>query len=203
MATYRHQFTIHTVDAIPKNFVTNTLFSFAANDAEAQLNVDDFVVMFRAFSGLYSSYVAQNNHDVKTYDMADPEPRVAHLATTWNFSSVPSGGPLPPELAICLSFQAVKASGLSQARRRGRIYLGPINVTQNDTGGRPHTSARTTIATAALACKNAIIANGPGTRWAVWSQIDHLGSAINDGWIDNDWDVQRRRELGPTQRTVW
>lgn len=203
MATYRHQFVIHTADAVPKNFATNTLYSFAADVSEAEDNVDDFVTMFQAFGSLYSTFVAQNNHDVKTYDMADPEPRVPVTSRQWNLSSAPSTAPLPSELAICLSFQAVVTSGLPQARRRGRIFLGPCHTGTLDSGGRPTSSIRTTIANAAAAAKTAIEANGAGTRWCVWSQVDSLGSGIDNGWVDNEFDTQRRREQGFTARTLW
>jgi hypothetical protein len=203
MAIYRHQVIIHTADNVPANFATNTLYSQGADldDATAAMNI--FAEMFVDFTGLYSSFVAQNNHQIKVYDMADPEPRAPVQERLWNLGSTPSGAPLPSELAICLSFQADTESGQAQARRRGRIYLGPVAVATLDTGGRPTSSARTQIATAATTCLAAFEAADPPITWVVWSQVNGTASNITNGWVDNDFDVQRRRQQAVTARTVW
>lgn len=203
MATYKHQFVIKTADAVPKNYITNTLYSTASTDADAELNTADFITMFKAWGSYYSTFVAQNNHEVKLYDMSDATPRVPVSITNWNLTSAPSNPPLPSELACCLSFQAPPASGQPQARRRGRIFIGPLHTSTNDSGGRPVASMRVAIAAAAAACKTAVAANGVGTWWVAYSQIGGTAIPVTNGWIDNEFDTQRRREQGYTTRTTW
>lgn len=203
MALYRHQFVLHTGDAIPANFVTNTLYS-SGTDAEAYVSATTiFIDMFKAFGSIYSTLIAQNNHQVKVYDMADPEPRTPIYETLWNLTSAPSQPPMPSEVAICLSFQAAVESGVNQARRRGRIYLGPVHTSINDSSGRPSSSARTTIANAAEAALEDFAALDPALQWVVYSQMNNSSSPVENGWIDNDFDTQRRRQQPVTARTIW
>lgn len=203
MAIYRHQFIIHTADAVPANFATNTLYSQGADDSEAVASTELFIDMFQAWGSIYSTFVAQNNHGVKVYDMADAEPRAPIYEATWNLLAAPSQAPLPSELAICASFQADPLSGMAQARRRGRIFLGPVGVNTLDTGGRPTSAIRTTIANAMEACYDAFVADPGAITWVVWSQVAGSASVVVDGWVDNDFDVQRRRQQAVTARTVW
>lgn len=107
---------------------------------------------------------------------------------------------LPSEVAVCLSYHAdltdyQQELGVTRpaARRRGRIYLGPLNTlarTVDATTGRVKVSAiaQSTIKDAATA----LIATG-NPNWAIWSRANLLFSEVVGGFVDDAFDTQRRR----------
>lgn len=150
---------------------------------------------------------------VKIYDMRDATPRVPEYEDTITLN--PEGNaPLPNEVALCLSFQADAVSGVSQARRRGRIFLGPITVTAYESvasHSRPTATVRNAVAAAADTMLTALGEEpGPKVSWSIYSPTTDLTSSIDDafndvqnGWVDNAWDIQRRRGAAPTLRTTF
>jgi hypothetical protein len=122
---------------------------------------------------------------------------------------------LPNEVALCLSYQAVAISGESQARRRGRIFFGPLCNTANTLSAtgecRPSAALVTALCGAAtLLATPAATAAGDLVHWAVYSPTTDLTETIDDafqdvdnGWVDNSFDTQRRRGRDATARTTW
>lgn len=138
----------------------------------------------------------------KIFNMSESEPRVpvndALLAT----SSAPAGSPLPPEVAVCLSYNGAFVSGYSQARRRGRIYLGPLNVAALTTDGRFSASLVSAVADAGA---DLILAGSTAGDWAwvVYSPSGSTSYPVEAGWCDNAPDIQRRRGVLATTRTLF
>jgi hypothetical protein len=200
MTAYRVQFVLHTADSNPENYATNTWCVAGTSDADAL----EFVTALRAFyatmKGYYSSLVAQNGHEIKVYDLSDPLPRAPISEQVFNFSTVPSGAPLPTEVAICLSFQGPKISGVPQARRRGRVYIGPLNTNALHTDGRPVAALVTALSTAGDVLLDA--GGAPLTwDWSVFSPTSGTSVIVTNGWVDNEFDTQRRRGRKATGRT--
>lgn len=201
MPIYRTQFTVATTDNTAANFATNTFHCNAVDETNLALfnnAVRDFYLTIDAWMG--SLVRTTNGLMWKSYDLADPEPRVPVLVGSATLA--PAGtAPLPPEVSLCLSFQAVKASGQPQASRRNRVFLPFLDETQNSTDGRPSPTLVTGVANAADALWDASEAASD------WSWIVHspIGGdlAIVDGWVDNEWDTQRRRGRPATSRTVF
>jgi len=204
MADIRAQVILHTDDANPANYITNS-WAFQGTDpvpvlAGITTALKDF---YDDLTGAYmASDLAQNGHEVKYYDLPGPIPNYPIEEDVFNLASNPSGSPLPSELAICLSFQGQRTPGFPQRRRRGRVYLGTWGASAN-TSGRPTAALITVIANAAATFKSNILALGDDTVWSVWSTVDQAGVPIDNGWVDNAWDVQRRRGLEDTSRTTF
>lgn len=142
---------------------------------------------------------------IKVYDHADPEPRVPILDESLGVSAnSPSASTnLPGEVSVAISYAAELESGEVQRRRRGRIFLGPLNTgISNSTGttsARPSGPAQTALAIAA-----GELASGPlGTRWAVWSRANDAFYPIVGGYVDNSFDTQRRRGVATTTRVAF
>lgn len=155
----------------------------------------------RALSGLFPSSVATSGHTLRIYDLADPEPRAPVYSGSWSFAGALSGASAPPELCIVTSFQGERVSGVLQSRRRGRMYLGPLDQTVVDVG-RISSGDQTTIANATKGLVDTINAI-TDHRFCVWSRTDDAFVEIDNGWIDNAIDVQRRRGLTSTARATW
>lgn len=136
---------------------------------------------------------------VKAYNYDDTPPRAPVYESSFTLTGLGAGSPLPTEMAVCLSYQAAKESGLPQGRRRNRIYLGPFNTSANDTGGRPASALRTAMIRAITDLEAAAQAS-VSWDWVVYSPTNADQYVVNDAWVDNAWDTQRRRGLQPTSR---
>jgi len=207
MGTTRAQVSLHTVDADEENYVTNV---WAFNDGSLAGFDASATTILKAFYDSLSTYlspaIAQNGHTIKWYSLPlGPPPNYPTSETTFNLTSAPSGTAMPSEVATCLSFQGVTITGQPQRRRRGRIYLGPLNSTALGIGtdaGRVSATLRTGMTTAADTLANSIMGLG-AARWGVWSGTDSALVNVDNGWIDNAFDTQRRRGLADTARTTF
>lgn len=116
----------------------------------------------------------------------------------------------PPELAICLSFQAASAAGRSQKRRRGRVYLGPWSQQGVVAGGDVVTAGvETAVFNMGKALLDGFNVSGD-VKWVVYSPTNAGTGApqqatvnVDNIWVDNAWDIQRRRGIKPTTRLIY
>lgn len=40
-------------------------------------------------------------------------------------------------------------------------------------------------------------------QWRIWSPTNNNSVLIDNGWVDNAWDTQRRRGVEATARTIF
>jgi hypothetical protein len=170
---------------------------------------DRVQAFYQGIQGNFGAVFATTGHTIKIYDYADDKPRVPKLEETFTFN--PGGDPLPGEVAVCLSMEAEKVSGVEQARRRGRVYLGPLTTsvasfTANDADVRVADAVATDILTHAetmatggtgafrLAVFSPTTVAQGGTDDAAWNDVTHL-------WIDDAFDIIRKRGARPTKRS--
>lgn len=215
MGVTRAQITIPQDNALPADWITNTLY-FENDSAHEDMNdalIAELSALINAIGPLTGSNTA-TTATIDLYRLEDPEPRVPYLTQT---VSRPQGSAvgLPNEVALCVSFQGAVASGQAQARRRGRNFVGPIssstaNFSSTTAGSRPSATLMGAVADAYAG----LLALAPTTsnpRWVVYSPtIDaQPGSSLGDAtttitnlWVDDAWDIQRRRGNAPTTRIV-
>lgn len=136
------------------------------------------------------------------YDLDDPEPRVPIRTTTWTLGAADSASTAPPEVALCLSFQANPSSGIPQARRRGRVYLGPWNTNVLSSTGRPTSGLQNAVAAAGNFLHDTLQGAVP-VRWCVYSRVGDAMAEVTNGWCDNEWDTQRSRGRKATSRVTF
>lgn len=123
---------------------------------------------------------------------------------------------LPDEVAVCLSYHGdltdiPEEDGAIRpaARRRGRIYFGPLWAGAVSQGaGLPVRPASVVQADLIDAATDLLAASDAAAEWtwvvphavatAGWSVVPVVG-----GWVDNAWDTQRRRGISATQRTTF
>lgn len=202
MPFYSMQVSIGRVTNVPADESVNNWSCFAQDTGGLALFAQEVIDFYTASSLSFSNLVRQNGHTFKCYDRDDPEPRIPVLTGTFNLTAAPSAAPLPPEVALVISFQGDPASGSPQARRRGRIYFGPMGAAANGADGRPTAGAigvlRTNI-NALLTASNA----ATNWTWTVHSRVDGIDTPISNGWINNEWDTQRSRQIAATTRNVF
>lgn len=212
---WRADVSIPYYTGLPTDVVVNTFhFNFPAGTPDED-NYDDLKVVLQEFySSVYgdasthglSPWMRPGATTLKIYNLSDPTPRTPVYNETESWPMTQStGGALPTEVAICLSYQAPKVSGLSQARRRGRIYLGGwgyVNTEGTSTAfPKPTSAALAAIGDAA----EVLLIHGAdnGWYWNVWSRVNNSGAVVHDGWVDDAFDTQRRRGQAASTRNLW
>jgi hypothetical protein len=211
MPLFQVQSVLHTTNNLPADFVTNTWWISVRNDVIGSPTQEELVdginghlvTFYDAIRQDLSPLLSVTGHEFKWYAMEDPTPRTPKYLHSWTFGSAFGGFAMPSEVALVSSYQATKQSGVAQATRRNRIFLGPMNTSAQDAVlGRPATATVVRITDAAEAF--AATSDGAnGWSWRVYSGKTGEDHPIADGWVDNAWDTQRRRGIDPSSRTVW
>lgn len=210
MTIHKAQVVLQPADNNPENVSTNTYSFEAPPGDEVSLDriVNGLTAFYQAVQTIFPDLVKTTGHLIKIYNQADVSPRAPVREATFGMA-VGGGNSMPPEVAVCLSFQATKASGQPQARRRGRVYLGPIRASFLGTGGRPlQTLADAIVINADIVLETfngglAPITGAPGSaRWGIASSFGQF-SEVQNGWVDNEFDTQRRRGRKATVRTTF
>lgn len=217
--TYLAQIVLFNDNGLPEDSSVNT-WHFEIDDSVVSGDVEDVILnggdgpggpnvgihpaleQFYDSVGGYLSTLLTGTGEAKYYDLDDPTPRAPILVEPFDFGTTGTGA-LPTEVALCISFQAVKVSGVSQASRRNRFYLGPLSTTAAATStSRPDATATATMDSAITAFYNT--ADGaPAWSWVVYSPKLGSSADVDNGWIDNAFDTQRRRGLAPTTRVTF
>lgn len=222
MSFIRAQVELARTTGLPEDKVVNTLY-FDTDvpvlpDSDETAAIQAKVFAFYNAISQYLSTLITGALTLKLYDLEDPEPRSPiHEAATALVGM--QAADYPAEIAICASFAADKVSGEAQRRRRGRIYIGPTNST---TRGAIVQGDVTVLASARVNILNAMqtLADSPSQKWAVFSPTEagapaggagaytaaQLGPAFNDvtnGWVDDRYDIQRRRGAKSTVRSAF
>lgn len=204
MADYAVQVTIPYKTGVPADVTTNVWhFHTTVGEGDATQIGAFLSTIYTAFIPYASSVLDFTKTGVKGYDLADPEPRSPAWSGTSDLGDGNDTNPiLPEEVAACLSFRANLESGQPPARRRGRIYLGPLSTDVMADIGRSVLTG--TFMDDMLAAYEAAWAEltDAGLSHSVWSPTDGVGRPVVSAWMDNAFDTQRRRGVRATVRTT-
>lgn len=164
----------------------------------------------QSFMGKWANGIGRT---VKIYDLADLKPRAPiheFISTTPPFSTASTTKNMPAEVAVCLSYEGDKISGTPQARRRGRIYIGPLsdsvmNESTASTPSRPMVAFLDLLLVQAAVLKLDLFA--AGAVWCVYSPTEDSAGDGSQGmtpitsiWVDDAYDTQRRRGIAASQK---
>lgn len=202
MPNYSLQVTVMPASGLPADAMVNNWSCTATTNGEALLFTNQVVDLYKLYMGMYSNLIAQLDHKIKLFNRADPAPRAPVNEFAFDFASAPSGAPMPTEVALCLSFQGAPESGVSQARKRGRIYFGCFDASSIDSSGRPGATLMAQLdgfGTDLLAASTA----APNWAWVVHSSVTGDNFPVVNGWVDNEFDTQRRRGRLATSRATF
>lgn len=215
LAVYRALVTIPTDTALTEDYITNS-WHFKGDNAgntslvDAGHIRDDLTVFYQAIDqDVFSSFI-DSPATIKVYDLSDLPPRVPIFESTIALTAG-TGNPLPTECALALSYQAPRISGIAQARRRGRIFLGPLrDPVVSVVSGRSVVTSTVLDALKAAAAQLVTDTAFHDISWAVWSPTTHevenipnSAFVVTNGWIDNALDTIRSRGTKATARRLW
>ena len=128
---------------------------------------------------LYDAEAAKPNYPQAIYETQDP----IRTLDQW-----------PHEIALCLSYYAVH----NAPRQRGRLYICPgLCFTASAMGPYATDTEIQKIADLAQVFEDL---GGVNVDWIVWSRLTRTAHAVTDYWVDNGWDVQRRRGVPGIKR---
>lgn len=192
-SVYKVQVVLEHDSALPEDVTVNTwcVTTPATGNLAA---LEDFVGELQAFYETVDAQLSSRLSGIiryKAYDLSDPTPRVPVYQAADTIT--PGTSAAPGQLSICMSFQGVTASGLPQARRRGRVYLGPVNVESiAPATGRLEAGTRGAVATAG---DTLVTVSKAATdwEWSVFSDTNNSAVSVDNGWVDDKFDTQRRR----------
>ena len=202
MPTFAAQMEIKMQSNVSADSAVNTLHFADTNVPLALVGIEAAMrALYNDLDNVYSSDVAQNGHVLKIYNLDDPLPRAPLVETTYDFVAPHTVDPLPHQVALCMSYQGERTSGVSQASRRGRIYVGPLGINGVAPGGRPTTGTIGVINNAAESLKAFGEANN--ALWVVYSPTLDQITSVTNGWCDDTYDIQRRRQRDAVTRNVW
>ena len=191
---------------IPEDVAVNTWSFDVADDDETNLGqIGQFLnVFYSGIDSLLSPVLDLGLVRGKFYRRSDPEPRTPVLDEVFDLGDGNTGGVFPEEVAACLSFRGVLQSGEPAARRRGRVYLGPLSdnvlVGDGQLRSRMPLAVRTTILDAYEAAWGELTT--AGNVHTVWSSADATRYPVVQAWVDDAFDTQRRRGPAATTRTT-
>lgn len=231
MATYiRTICTFPHNTGLPEDAVVNTwawIYTGAGTRDSAATTIETALNGFYgAIKAYLSGQYAWNSGTYEMVDMADGKPRVPYSTKSAALGALSTAAyDFPHEVAVCLSFRGARASGLNAARRRGRVYVGPLQAAALDQVNTGTTMADL-IANSGRAMNTAAAASD--VTHAIYSPYTHhdvpVGERLRDDppgtpvfpenpaklddsfvpvetyWCDNAWDVQRRRGPKATYR---
>lgn len=206
MPLYRTQVVLSGSSTAPEDVFVNTYwFNSIQPNKEAQL-----AVVAPAFDDLYSGFASFMNgylrspFQVKVYNMADGEPREPATADiSWPGGGTTGISNLPFELAVCVSFHGAPPFS---PRRRGRVYIGPLNTKSLESGAAINALHDSTCWGNSFNIQlgagfEQFRTSSAGGDWVVHGKGGDV--PIIGGWIDDAYDIQRRRGQDATRRMIW
>lgn len=210
MPVWRTQIVLDHDTGLPENVAVNTIYLDTASDLAVEFdNARDSIERFYETASVganaiqtYLSAFLAGTATVKFYNMADPTPRQLFASRTFSFTPAATFH-LPPEVAVVTSFHAEYASGNPNARRRGRLYIGPLATTALNaaTPGLVDPTFQDVLVASTERLQSELQADN--IEWVIYSEVDNAFRAVVGGWVDNAWDTQRRRGLPATVRDQW
>jgi hypothetical protein len=207
---------------LPEDVAINTWHFCGAGATDHTLAAGWLGAFYDSVGPRLSSAISRTTNAVtyNVYDLSRPKPNPPIAvyndtipAKTTNYVNMPG------EVSLVGSYQAAPRAGYVQARRRGRVYLGPVAEDPSLTSVANPSSALVSALVAAMdtlwdsseassLCRWMQFSPTNAGGWMIPGQsgppnLDAGASPIDNGWVDNEWDTQRRRQTAATSRTVF
>ena len=194
--TYAFQVSVPVTDLLPRNRFVNR---FHMQHVTGGLLDTDLEGMCEDIAALWQTKLANATHevDVRAYDTdAVPNYPRAHVivnpGSAWPIT-------VPREVSICLSYAGENRGNKNE---RGRMYLPcGLNPATNTYQSRPSVPIQT-WALEWYTKPNESLPDLGGVDWkfGVYSRTLKKFTQTQQAWVDDEWDVQRRRGLRESTR---
>lgn len=192
MAAYKLATSLQVTSTLPRDaMMINPVINDVLGGDNVQTLCDDWAQAMKTWLGWSSTGEIR----VKAYECGKPKPNYPVAETVVNpGTSFPLGA--PREIALCLSFYSER----NVKRQRGRLYVPAACINLADTIAlRPTTAQINKVAALASALSSL---GGVDDDWSVWSSVDNVARKVTHWFVDDEWDVQRRRGLRGTTRAT-
>lgn len=191
MATYKVVLTTWLDTTAPGDGIQITpTFNWAAGLADLDSFADD---LLDAWNGWLAVNVRDTQQRVTIYDWQGAKPNYPKYQQQ-RFSDVAKPAPSNRELALCLTGYNEN----NRPRQRGRLYIPVCMTGQGASGAVASGTLRQKVADLAPIFENL---GGVDVDWGVWSRVDNTFRKYTHWYVDDAWDVQRRRGKKATART--
>lgn len=148
--------------------------------------------------------------EIKLYNLDDAKPRAPIYTREFELLTTGTASAIPQQCAIVATYETAPVSGQNQRRYRNRIYLPFWKNTTVSAQGMVSSTVRDVIAAAMAEMKQASDASISNT-WMVFSPTRATAGGtpedglapVDQGWVDDSFDIQRRRKVDPTSRRPW
>lgn len=188
---------------------TNTFYFRGDNPAtsEAQ-DIAEITARIAAFWSALDVYLpnsifgASPSPTVVIYRMSDPPMRLPIYEDDPDVYTTVATTPYPSDVAICLSYHAAYSSGVNRARRRGRIFIGPVISSTGTAVANQGVRVAPAVVTAFLnAAELLAVSVNTSLVWVMWSETDQNWYAIIEASVDDQFDTRRSRDRGTSTRS--
>lgn len=173
---------------ITPHFVHNDIL--IDGGTEWQVLADDLA------AGLKAWELSPTNHEltVKIYNLNDAQPRRPKAIKILNANQAVNASYMR-EISLCLSY----SGGDGGPSKRGRLFIPHVKMTNAAPGVRPTATERDKVA-ALVPILTGL--GGANVDWVVHSPTRGTDTSVSKWYVDDEWDVQRRRGDRPTARTA-
>jgi hypothetical protein len=132
---------------------------------------------------------------VKLYKIGGAKPNRPQATKVINVGNASEAGTVR-EVACCLSFYG----GPNAPKNRGRLYIPVFLCSASATlTVRPSVTVRQKVADLVPLFAGL---GGTNVDWGIWSPTYSSFTKADHYWVDDEWDIQRKRGLKPTTRTA-
>lgn len=211
MTNIRVMFVGQGVSGLPEDRAVNVFHFVGGSDyaSDAAVAITRVTTFYNGLAsgqsnsiGSYLSPWINRDAELRTYDLTTAKPRVPTI-TPIVLNAVLNNFGLPEEVALVTTFFG---SPPVTRRRRGRLYIGPLNsstsvIDHGDSSG-PATPGLQIVLDLRDATK--LLATANAVQWCIRSSLPTENFVpVAAGYVDNAFDTQRRRGPDPTSRETW
>jgi hypothetical protein len=151
----------------------------------------------------YLSSVLSGTAHFRWFDMSDSPPVLGHDLADGSIAVTTTGDALPPQVAACFTTRCEPYGGHRRQSFYNRQFIGPLNsLTLDGDSARPSANFRTTLSEGFDELLDAMDTFGADLgRPCVYSPTNDSSGLVYEAWVDNAFDIQRRRKFDPTTKT--
>lgn len=176
---------------LPREYIVNHFavdsISTSVTDANWQALADAFKNFHFATTGTHVNFGNSYGGFVNVYARADAKPRPERGHSVFTPSTWSTSITQPRQICTRLSMYALR----NLKRQRGGPYL-PIE-SGSTVSERISTAYMTRVLQYGVQLNVLLLAMNPSWQLDIWSDADNTNHPVQNFWVNDVWDVQRRR----------